>query len=97
MNWANAPNNGVHVAPEKGLFILAGANPVVPIALFRHVAIPQFVLGNHTGFAWCKRPGCPEEFRAFAVGATWGSRKWGSLNTTGIMAAPQSVRHGVVF
>jgi hypothetical protein len=40
---------------------LTGARPVVPIARFRHVAIPQFVLGNHTFFAWCKRPGCPED------------------------------------
>src|SRR5207253_6083082 len=40
---------------------LTGASPVVPIARFRHVAIPQFVLGNHTFFAWRKRPGCPED------------------------------------
>src|SRR5205823_10980502 len=37
---------------------LTGASPVVPIARFRHVAIPQFVVGNHTFFAWCTRPGC---------------------------------------
>ena len=41
---------------------LAGESPVVPIARFRHVAIPQFEVGNHTFFAWCKRPGCPEDF-----------------------------------
>jgi len=40
---------------------LAGESPVVPIARFRHVAIPQFVVGNHTFIAWCKRPGCPED------------------------------------
>jgi hypothetical protein len=41
---------------------LAGVSPVVPIARFRHVAIPQFVVGNHTFMAWCKRPGCLEDF-----------------------------------
>ena len=41
---------------------LTGASPVVPIARFRHVAIPQFVVGNHTFFAWRTRPGCPEDF-----------------------------------
>jgi hypothetical protein len=40
----------------------AGESPVVPIARFRHVAIPQFVAGNHTFMAWRKRPGCPEDF-----------------------------------
>jgi hypothetical protein len=39
---------------------LAGESPAVSIARFRHVAIPQFVLGNHTSIAWCIRPGCPE-------------------------------------
>jgi len=41
---------------------LTGESPVVPIARFRHVAIPQFVVGNHTFFAWRTRPGCPEDF-----------------------------------
>src|SRR2546422_11611139 len=41
---------------------LAGASPVVSIARFRHVVIPQSVMGNHTGIAWRKRPGCPEDF-----------------------------------
>ena len=41
---------------------LAGESPVVSIARFRHVAIPQSVMGNHTGMAWRKRPGCPEDF-----------------------------------
>src|SRR5713101_7001720 len=40
---------------------LAGESPVVPIARFRHVAIPQFVVGNHTFFAWRTRPGGPED------------------------------------
>jgi hypothetical protein len=33
----------------------------VPIARFRHVAIPQFVTGNRTFFAWRTRPGCLED------------------------------------
>jgi hypothetical protein len=40
---------------------LAGESPVVSMARFRHVAIPQFVLGNHTSMAWRTRPGCPED------------------------------------
>ena len=40
---------------------LAGASPVVPIARCRHVAIPQFVTGNRTFFAWRTRPGCLED------------------------------------
>ena len=46
---------------RKGLN-LAGESPVVSIARFRHVAIPQFVMGNHTGIAWRKLPGCSEDF-----------------------------------
>ena len=40
---------------------LTGVSPGVPIARFRHVAIPQLVLGNHTCFAWRTRPGCLED------------------------------------
>jgi len=40
---------------------LTGASPVVPMARFRHVAIPQFVTGNRTFFAWCTWPGCLED------------------------------------
>jgi len=40
---------------------LAGASPVVPMARCRHVAIPQFEVGNHTFMAWCQRPGCSED------------------------------------
>jgi len=38
---------------------LAGESPAMPIARFRYVAIPQFVQGNRTLIAWCKRPGRP--------------------------------------
>jgi hypothetical protein len=38
---------------------LVGESPIVSVARVGHVAIPQFVLGNHTFIAWCKRPGCP--------------------------------------
>jgi hypothetical protein len=41
----------------------AGESPAMSIARFRHVAIPQFMLGNHMSIAWCKRPGCPEEIQ----------------------------------
>ena len=37
----------------------AGESPAMSIARFRHVAIPQFMLGNHMFIAWCKRPGRP--------------------------------------
>src|SRR4029077_12609135 len=40
---------------------LTGVSPVVPMARFRHVAIPQLVVGNHTCFAWRTRPGCLED------------------------------------
>jgi len=51
----NHPSGG---SGRQGLN-LAGANPAILIARFRYVAIPQFVYGNHTSIAWCKRPGCP--------------------------------------
>jgi hypothetical protein len=38
---------------------LAGESPVILIARFECVAIPQFVKGNLTSIAWCKRPGRP--------------------------------------
>jgi len=38
----------------------AGESPVVPVARFRHVVMPHPGMGNHPGYAWCKRPGCPE-------------------------------------
>ncbi len=31
------------------------------IACVGHVAIRQFMLGNHMFYAWCKRLGCPED------------------------------------
>ena len=37
----------------------AGGSPAVPIARFRHVAMPQRMWGNRLGSAWCKRPGRP--------------------------------------
>jgi len=37
----------------------AGGSPAVPIARFRHVAIPRPMLGNQMGIAWRKRPGRP--------------------------------------
>ncbi len=40
----------------------AGESPAVPIARFRHVAMPQLMLGNRMSPAWCKRPGRPVDF-----------------------------------
>ena len=37
----------------------AGESPATPVARFRRVAIPQFMLGNRMLIAWCKRPSCP--------------------------------------
>jgi len=68
------------VAAGKAVFP-AGESPVIPIARFRYVAIPQFVTGNFTSIAWCKRPGClVSEFFFTTVGATWGPSKYRSLN-----------------
>jgi hypothetical protein len=56
------PNELVRACSGREGLNLTGASPVVPIARFRHVAIPQFEVGNHTFMAWCKRPDCPEDF-----------------------------------
>ena len=69
----------VYCSGRQGLN-LAGESPVIPIARFGYVAIPQFVEGNHTSIAWCKRPGCPMACGAIEVGATWRPSKYGSLN-----------------
>ena len=42
----------------------AGESPVVPVARFRHVVMPHPGMGNHPGYAWCKRPGCLERINA---------------------------------
>ena len=71
---------GVGCSGRQGLN-LAGESPAISIARFGYVAMPQFVEGNHTFVAWCKRPGCPMAcYRALAVGATWRPSKYGSLN-----------------
>jgi hypothetical protein len=70
----------VYCSGRQGLN-LAGESPAISIARFGYVAMPQFVEGNHTSIAWCKRPGCPMAcYRAVAVGATWRPSKYGSLN-----------------
>ena len=35
------------------------------IAHVEHVAIPHPGLGNHPGYAWCKRPGCLASKRCY--------------------------------
>jgi len=51
---------GVLGSGRQGLN-LAGESPAIPIARFGYVAIPQFVKGNLTSIAWCKRPGRPRD------------------------------------
>ena len=53
------PHVRIWVAADKAA-IPAGESPAVSIARLRHVAMPQFVTGNFTFIAWCKRPGRPE-------------------------------------
>ena len=36
-----------------------GESPVVSIARVGHVVMPHPGMGNHPGYAWCKRPGRP--------------------------------------
>jgi hypothetical protein len=38
---------------------LAGESPVVSVARVGHVVMPHPGMGNHPGYAWCKRPGRP--------------------------------------
>ena len=42
----------------------AGESPAVSVARFRHVVMPHPGMGNHPGYAWCKRPGCPKHMFA---------------------------------
>jgi hypothetical protein len=58
----------------------AGESPVMSVARFRHVAIPQVMLGNHRIYAWSKRPGCHVIKKVTSVGATWRPSEHGSLN-----------------
>ena len=37
---------------------LTGECPVMQITRFMHVAIPQFMMGNHMFIAWRKSPSC---------------------------------------
>ncbi len=46
----------------------AGESPAVSVARIGHVVIPHPGMGNHLGYAWCKRPGRPVDT---AVGTTW--------------------------
>ena len=54
----------------------AGESPAVSVARIGHVVIPHPGMGNHPGYAWCKRPGRPVDT---AVGATWRPNERGSL------------------
>ncbi len=54
----------------------AGESPAVSVARVGHVVMPHPGMGNHPGYAWCKRPGRPVDT---AVGATWRSSERRSL------------------
>jgi len=58
----------------------AGAGPAVPVARFRHVAMPVLRAGNDPefGLVYMARP--PKTHRGLAVGATWGPSELWSLN-----------------
>jgi hypothetical protein len=75
----------------RQLYSLAGESPAVPIARFRHVAMPQLLgvtpsplRGVNGAAAWESFP---------AVGTTGESSKCGSLNIKEMTAAPKSVPH----
>ncbi|MCP3966562.1 MAG: hypothetical protein GY718_09445 [Lentisphaerae bacterium] len=40
---------------------LAGESPAISVTRVGYVAIPHPGAGNHPGYAWCKRLGCPED------------------------------------
>jgi hypothetical protein len=50
----------------------AGVSPAMSVTHVEHVAMPHPGVGNHPGYAWCKRPGCSATIVAAAVDATWG-------------------------
>ena len=54
--------------------------------------MPQFVEGNHTFFAWCKRPGCPMAcYRAVAVGSNLEAQQVWEPEHERMTAAPKTV------
>jgi len=58
----------------------AGESPAVSIARVGHVVMPHPGMGNHPGYAWCKRPGRSKHMSCLAVGVTWRPSKHRSLN-----------------
>jgi len=40
----------------------AGESPAVSVARVGHVVMPRPGMGNHPGYAWCKRPGRPVDY-----------------------------------
>jgi hypothetical protein len=57
----------------------AGESPAVSVARVGHVVMPHPGMGNHLGYAWCKRPGRPKHMSCLAVGVTWRPSKHRSL------------------
>ncbi len=66
----------------------AGESPAVPIARFRHVAIPRPMLGNQMGIAWRKRPGRPAR-RIRSGGCNRGVEQVWEPEHKGMTAAPR--------
>jgi len=40
----------------------AGESPAVSVTRVGHVVMPHPGMGNHPGYAWCKRPGRPVDY-----------------------------------
>jgi len=40
----------------------AGESPAVSVARVGHVVMPHPGMGDHPGYAWCKRPGRPVDY-----------------------------------
>jgi hypothetical protein len=59
----------------------AGESPAMPIARFRHVAIPQFMWATAYSMRGVNGPAALRRL-FLAVGATWGSSEHGGLNIT---------------
>jgi hypothetical protein len=41
---------------------LTGESPAVSVTRVGHVVMPHPGMGNHPGYAWCKRPGRPVDY-----------------------------------
>ena len=44
---------------------LAGESPAVSVTRVGHLVMPHPGMGNHPGYAWCKRPGRPKRISGY--------------------------------